>query len=102
MIYHHTTTIEVVICGQSHEIALAVEYCVIPGSRGSMTEPPYPASVDLQRVNVKGNWQDIPDWLWSKLADNEAFECELLEAADAQYRDEKAEAAEARREAMED
>lgn len=67
------------------EIELIISYRVEPGFAGDRVDPPYPASVEIQKVDVKlpkGGVEAAPGWLFDLIAEDDGLCEDMLNDAD--------------------
>lgn len=67
------------------EVELVISYGVEPGFAGDRIDPPYPASVEVQKVEVKlpkGGFEPAPEWLFDLIAADEGLCEDMLNDAD--------------------
>jgi len=67
------------------EVELVISYGVEPGFAGDRIDPPYPASVEVQKVEVKlpkGGYQPAPEWLFDLIAADDGLCEDMLNEAE--------------------
>lgn len=67
------------------EVELVISYGVEPGFSGDRIDPPYPASVEVQKVEVKlpkGGFEAAPEWLFDLIADDDGLCDDMMNDAD--------------------
>lgn len=67
------------------EVELVISYGVEPGFAGDRVDPPYPASVEVQKVEVKlpkGGVEAAPEWLFDLITADEGLCEDMLNDAD--------------------
>lgn len=67
------------------EVELAISFTVEPGFAGDRIDPPYPASAEVQKVEVKlpkGGCEAAPEWLFDLIAADDGLCEDMLNDAD--------------------
>ena len=67
------------------EVELVISYGVEPGFAGDRIDPPYPASVDVQKVEVKlpkGGYEAAPEWMFDLIVADDGLCDDMLNDAD--------------------
>lgn len=72
--------------GDQHSIPLILEFTVNLGHEPTLEQPGEGPSVSISKAHIGGAFHqlgahEVPDWLWSFLEGDEAFQNELLDVA---------------------